>query len=329
MDRLVTTTPGLYPPPDWAERPRVPAAESPGFRVDAPEAAGYCGRYGRLRRELIGWQRDAGLDRIVEGQARWRDRLAHPLVVHDAVETGGTARYYDGCAYREPVVTGDLSYDGSMAATAAAALATVPVDRFQAVVPGPYTLADLAAGDRHELLAATGSFLAAEIEDFPSIGTLMMLEPGLVSSPPDDGTDARASEAIDGVASATDAPVVVHTYGGAFDEKVHAHLLDADVDAVGYDLVTDHDAALYTVNEYGTADDVALGVVDARGGVPPSATVRERVEWFVERTPVADFGTVYATASTELAGFPAATARAVLSTLGGVDGPHRDRDRDE
>ena len=103
------------------------------------------------------------------------------------------------------------------------------------------------------------------------------------------------------MANAVDADVVAHTYWGALDEKVYAHLLDADVDAVGFDFVANQEDTLYNINEYGATDDVALGLVNGQNTLMEEAdAIRERVEWVDEQTPGADFGKAYLTANTEL-----------------------------
>ncbi|UPM43134.1 5-methyltetrahydropteroyltriglutamate--homocysteine methyltransferase [Halocatena salina] len=320
MVNVVASTPGLFPLPDPA---KTELSDLKGHQksdlVDGDEGAAVSAVYDRVRAELIERQQTAGLDRIVEGQARWDDMLAHPLTVHDNVETGGIVRYYDNNNfYREPVVTGELTESGDMAADLASA---GDVDGLQAVVPGPYSLSELASdeyyGDDDEFLGAVAEFLSGEIESFPSVETLFVLEPSLVETPPGDGRDATASEAIDTVASAIDTDVVVHTYFGALPEKVHAHLLDADIDAVGYDFVTDHEDSLYNINEYGTKDDVALGVVDGQNTrVEEADTIRERIEWVQENTPGADFETVYATPNTGLFYLPMNRFEEKLDALG-------------
>ncbi len=304
MVNVVASTPGLFPLPD---RAKTELSDLKGHQksdlVDGDEGADVSAVYDRARTELIERQQAAGLDRIVEGQLRWDDMLAHPLTVHDNVETRGIVRYYDNNNfYREPVVTGELTESGDMAAD----LASVgSVDGLQAIVPGPYSLAELATdeyyGDSGEFLAAVADFLVGEIESFPAVDTLFVLEPSLVEAPPADGRNAAVSEAIDAVAGATDADVVVHTYFGALPEKVHAHLLDADIDAVGYDFVTDHEDSLYNINEYGTKDDIALGIVDGQNTrVEKAATIKDRIRWVQENTPAAEFETVYATANSGL-----------------------------
>lgn len=292
MNRIATTA-GLFPSPDAAD-PRCAV-------VDA--------------------QRAAGMDRIVEGQVGWTDGLAHPLSVHENVTGGEEAEYFGtGATYRRPVVTGELTFDGGMAADLAAVDAAA--ENLQAVVPGPYTLASLAAdehyGDFEELLAGVVSFLVGEVEAFPPHRTLLLLEPSLVATPPEDGEDARASDAVDAVADATDAAVVAHTARGAMTEKVHAHLLDADVDAVGYDFVAAPEANLSLVNEFGTKDDIALGFVAGEDPtVEPPETIRRRVEWLVEHTPpVIEFDRAYVTTNTELRSLPWETARRKLDALG-------------
>ena len=95
---------------------------------------------------------------------------------------------------------------------------------------------------------------------------------------------------------------MVQTYWGSLEEKVHAHLLDTDVDAIGYDFVSDHDGNATLIAEYGTKDDVALGLVDGQNTlIEDPETIVERVEWIEAQTPPSqDFETVYLTSNTEL-----------------------------
>ena len=326
MTDRISTTSGAYPLPDWAKED---LADLKGHQkhdlVDGDEGEDVTAVYEEARTEVIDRQRDAGLDLVVEGQLRWDDILAHPLAVHDNVETRGIVRYYDNNNfYRDPAVTGELTFDGDVAAELdAAAAVTDDTDSLQAVLPGPYSLADLATdeyyGDDADFLDAVADFLGGEIGAFPDVETLFLLEPSLVANPPGDGEDARASEAIDAVASAADAntDVVVQTYWGPLEEKVHAHLLDADFDAVGYDFVSDHEDNLYNINEYGTKDSVAAGVVDGQNTlVEDPEQIAERANWLEENTPATDFETVYLTPNTELFYLPYSTFQEKLAALG-------------
>ena len=305
MTEYVSTTPGLYPLPDWAKDDLSDLkGHQKGDLIGGDEGEEITAAYDDAREEVIERQDEAGLDRIVEGQLRWDDMLAHPLAVHDAVETRGIVRYYDNNNfYREPVVRDELGFSGDVADELESTAALTDGD-LQAVLPGPYSLADLATdeqyGDDAEFLAAIAEFLAGEVDAFPEHETLFLLEPSLVESAPGDGEDERASEAIDRVASATDADVVVQPYWGALEEKVYAHLLDADIDAVGFDFVANREDNLYNVQEYGATDDAALGLVDGQNTlVEDPEAIRERVDWVDERLPVTEFETVYLTTNTE------------------------------
>ena len=320
MTEIVSTTPGLYPLPDWAkdDLSRLKGHQK-GDLISGDEGAEITSVYEEARADVIESQRAAGLDRIVEGQLRWDDMLAHPLAVHDNVETRGIVRYYDNNNfYREPVVTGELTADSDVPDELDAADALIDGEDLQAVLPGPYSLSELATdeyyGDDAAFLDGVADFLAGEAEAFDA-ETLLLLEPSLVTDAPDEGEDERASEAIDAVASAADAEVVVQTYWGALEEKVHAHLLDADIDAVGYDFVTDHEQNRYNINEYGTKDSIALGLVDGQNTlVETPEEIRERIEWVADQT-ANDFETVYATANTELFYLPTNKFEAKLQAL--------------
>ena len=320
MTELVATTPGLYPLPDWAKGELSDLkGHQKGDLITGDEGPEIVDVYDRARAEVVDAQVGAGLDRVVEGQPRWDDVLAHPLTIHENVETGGIVRYYDNNNfYRDPQVQGELTPSGDVAAELAAV--DVDADALQAVLPGPYSLADLATddhyGDEADFLDAVADFLAGEVEAFPDHETLFLLEPSLVESPPGDDANERASDAIDRVAAATDADVVVHTYWGAVPEKTYAYLMDADVEAIGFDFVTETEDALYNINEYGTKDQVALGLVDGQNTLVESPeTIRDRVEWVDERTHT-DFERAYVTSNTELYYLPVNKFEEKLQALG-------------
>ncbi|QZX99548.1 5-methyltetrahydropteroyltriglutamate--homocysteine methyltransferase [Halobaculum rubrum] len=323
MTDIVATTPGLYPLPD---RAKDDLSDLKGHQkhdlIDGEEGGAVADAYDDVRAAFVADQRDAGLDRVVEGQGRWDDMLAHPLTVHANVETGGIVRYYDNNNfYRDPRVVGDLDASGDVAAELSAAADLLDNDVLQAVLPGPYTLADLATdehyGDEAEFLDAVGDFLAGEVEAFPAHETLFLLEPSYVTNAPGDDLNELASETIDRVAAATDADVVVQTYWEAFEETAYAHLMDADVDAVGFDFVAaDRDTNLEYVNELGTKADIALGLVDGQNTlVEDPETVAERVDWVRDQIPAQEFDTTYVTPNTETFYLPVNKHQAKLSVL--------------
>jgi 5-methyltetrahydropteroyltriglutamate--homocysteine methyltransferase len=326
MTEFVATTPSLFPLPDPAKSELADLkGHQKGDLISGDESEAVADVYDDARSTVVDEQLDAGLDRVVEGSLRWDDMLAHPLAVHDNVETGGIVRYYDNNNfYRDPRVTGELTASGDVAADLAAAADLLDDDDppLQAVLPGPYSLADLATdefyGDDREFLAAIAEFLAGEVESFPEHETLFLLDPSLVAAAPDDDLAGAVPEAIDTVAGATDADVVVATYFGALAEKTYAHLLDADVDALGLDVVAaDREQTVYNAVEYGITDDVALGVADGQNTLVESPeTLRERATWFTEQVPATDFQRVYLSTNTEPFYLPVNKHRAKLDAVG-------------
>ncbi len=90
------------------------------------------------------------------------------------------------------------------------------------------------------------------------------------------------------------------SYWGALEEKMYAHLLDADIDAVGFDFVENQDENLYNIQEYGATDDISLGLADGQSTLVEDAeAIRDRVDWVYDQLPTAEFETVYLTTNTE------------------------------
>ena len=325
MTERVAATPGLYPLPDWAKETLSDLkGHQKGDLLSGDESEAIVEQYDEVRAEYVDDQSDAGLDRVVEGQGRWDDMIAHPLTVHDAVETGGIVRYYDNNNfYRDPRVVDDLDFSGDVARELEAATELIDGDApLAATLPGPYSLADLATdehyGDDAEFQAAIAEFLADEVEAFPAHETLFLLEPSLVTNPPAEGAESAATDAVATVADATDADVVVQTSYGALGEKLYAHLVDeAGADALGLDLIAgDRDDTVYNVQEFGSTDSLALGLVDGQNTlVEEPETVAERVEWFESQIPAEGFDRTYLTPNTELFYLPANKYRAKLNAL--------------
>ena len=75
----IATTPGLFPLPDDAKEALSDRkGHQKGDLVSGDESADVSAVYDDVREDLVALQQDAGLDRIVEGQARWDDMLAWP-----------------------------------------------------------------------------------------------------------------------------------------------------------------------------------------------------------------------------------------------------------
>ncbi|WP_048067055.1 5-methyltetrahydropteroyltriglutamate--homocysteine methyltransferase [Haloquadratum walsbyi] len=341
MSEYVATSPGLFPLPDWA---KSELSDLKGHQkedlITGDESSEVRGVYDTSRTEAVETQFEMGFDRIVGGQHRWDDMLAHPLTIHDNVETGGIIRYYDNNNfYRDPRVTGELTPTGDIADELAATAETLTEinannesnsdfpggdTALQAVLPGPYSLADLATNnyypDEATFLSAIGELLTKEAAALPSHETLFLLEPSLVTAAPNDDIAPLVSETISNIADATESEVIVYTYFGALDEKTYAYLMDASVSALGFDIVAgEREQTLYNVTEYGVTTDIALGVADGQNTlVQSSETLAERASWFQNQVPSTEFDTVYLTTSAEPFYLPVNKHREKLTALAGA-----------
>ncbi|MFB6104441.1 MAG: 5-methyltetrahydropteroyltriglutamate--homocysteine methyltransferase [Halobacteriaceae archaeon] len=272
--------------------------------------------------DAVAIQRRAGLDAVVDGQLQWTGGLAHPLAAATGVTPGEPVHSIPGAETApRPVIHGPLDA-ATVLATEVRALST-QTDRPVMVVPGPYTLATIADdrhyGDTADRLEAVAALLAAEIAATPPVETVLVHEPHLATTPPSGEVAGRVPTALDTALAPTDARSIVVPYGAVLTDRVHAHVLDADIDVLGYDLLADHTRVTDLIAEYGTTDAVALCVLDPRQPVPSADTLTQRVRWVRDRVPeVVPIEEAVLCPTRGLNGVDADRLASVLSRLGRV-----------
>lgn len=288
MVRVVTTTAGFFP----------------GWSRGGPP-------------DVLSLQRQAGLDRLVTGQQDWVGWLAEPLRRQPAVsrvpavETGDDTQpgYVRTGAFQS---TGILSpeIDGRM-------------DRFQVVLPGPYTLStmldDRRARDDGESVADIVRWLRHEIDECPAHRSVLILEPALVKQPPPSDIVEILPNQLDRLVKPLSDPVV-YPWGGSVSPKTYAYLMDANLHAIGYDIIADSPGAIELIAEFGSPDAVALGCLDAIAGIGMSAPIiTERLETIRSRSRMAAVDHLYVLPNRPLATLPVGTIQPLLEELGAVD----------
>ena len=280
MTDVVTTTAGFFPDPPTAQ-------------TDA----------------TISLQQELGFDRIIAHQVNWTHGLLEPLALHSSCNTA--EKQYPGriTVDTEFTETGLLDDNVPLAS-----------DTRMLCIPDPYTLLDCCAGSyfatETECLAAITDYLYREVAQAPPHATLMMVSPAIVDNPPSDGMDERCSNAIDRIASASSNEVIFAGFGDGYTDKVHAHLLDARIDALGYDMITSKETSRELITEYGSTADIALGVVDATTGIGKATSVlQEGISSFINGFGVQEFTTVYAMPAGPLDTLPWKALTPLLSPL--------------
>lgn len=326
MSELETyvTTNGLFPLPDGVKHElRSVKGRQKDDLIDGSEDESIHDIYADARETVFHWQEEAGLDRIVDGQLRWDDMLAHPLAIHESVTIGGLRRYYDNNNfYREITVTDPLTANGDIRTDIDAATDHVPFTDYHAIVPGPISLADLATdeyyGTAEELLEGVAGFLADEIRSFSDIEMLTILEPSLVEErlehPPE-----QACAAIDRLATAAQEAgireTLIHSYWGVPSEETYREVLSIKGVGVGLDLVSARDEALGLLESFGSPSTVALGVVNGQNTrVESVAEIEGAVSEVVSATGAIE--RAYLVPNTEGFYLPTNRFREKLATLG-------------
>lgn len=233
-------------------------------------------------------QRAAGIQVVVDGQLGWEYGLASPVLAAGGVTAGDPVTTIQGASTApRPIVKGPVTADTTTSSPFQ--FGASHGDSSAVIVPGPYTAAAMVE-DRYydtesELLAAMAHLLATELESGTDPDTVIVHEPRLATDPPTTG-QAAIPDALDTVVDATDATVALIPYGGVLTDRVHAHVLDADIDVLGYDFIADHDQALELIAEYGTTDGIAICGLDVTTrGVPTTLTLEERIDWVSDRIP--------------------------------------------
>ncbi len=267
MVSIFSTTLGLYPLPDWvkSELSELKGHQREGL-ISGNENPLINSIYDSAREFIIGEQQNAGLDLIVEGQLRWDDMLAHPLIVHESVETRGLVRYYDNNNfYRDVVVKGELTVNGDIGNELKKTKDLIEFPH--AIIPGIYTLSKLATdeyyGSDEKFIEAIGNFLAHEINQFPDFEYLTMLEPSLAFDPPEKNQIKIISEILDKINSEVNGEIIIQTYWGSIGEQMYGEILDLDI-GIGYDFVNASEKNIDLMNEFGTPKTVTLGAVDGQ-----------------------------------------------------------------
>lgn len=321
MTEYRATTLGLFPLPDWGkdELSSLKGHQKHDL-IGSNESEELTEVYDSLRTEVIETQQNADLSYIVEGQLRWDDMLAHPLTIHENVETRGLLRYYDNNNfYREPVVTGPLTPSGDLAKDLEKA--TENTNSLQAIIPGPYSLADLATdeylNDREEFIAEIAGYLVSELRECPPVESMAIIEPSLVTSPPDREEYAVIASLIADVASAVEADVILQSYWGVLAGGLYEELLTTSITGVGFDWVTAADESKELLSEYGVPETVSIGVVDGQNTLVESPEdIQEELAWFDDTTGIDRPETIVITPNTELFYLPVSKFEAKLESLG-------------
>jgi 5-methyltetrahydropteroyltriglutamate--homocysteine methyltransferase len=266
--------------------------------------------------EVIAEQIEAGVDIVTDGQIRWDDDQTYIPRHMKGVEIGGLQRYLDtNTYYRQPEIVGEVSLDAPVTVRDyefAAENSSRPV---KAIVPGPYTLAELSLdkqyNDREKLAMAFAWALRTEVEGLAAAGAAMIQINDPMAVVHKDGA-AVAAKALTALLDGVDAETGVYTwFAGAYG--VLPRLLETPADVIGLDFNWE------ALKDVRFEKKLGFGIVDGRNTrLESEDEVAEAIERVSEFVPPER---LYVNPSCNLEYLPRETALEKLKRM--VEGAHR------
>lgn len=220
-------------------------------------------------REAVELQRGAGFNLLSDGLLNWQD-LFRPLVeAWGGLTLGGLTRWYDNNTFfRQPAITSSLE-PGPLPREYLRVDLIPRGARVKAVLPGPYTIYDLAE-DRHyanpvEAVPDLGKCLRRVCDGLRELGCahVQFSEPSLLEHPPSQDILETVRQAYETLRGADGMEISLQLYFASVQPQL-GEILNFPVDILGLDLYEEDLGRLVDVD----FDKIlACGCIDARNSL--------------------------------------------------------------
>lgn len=223
--------------------------------------------YQDYTKEVIREQEEAGLDVVTDGQLRWYDPLSHFAKGIEGCEVNGLLRYFDtNFYYRQPVVKGDLRWDGPILKDEFLSAKNFTDKVLKPVVTGPYTLAKNSInqnyGDFSDLVSDFAEAISEEVKELAEAGAeeIQINDPAILKNPDDFDVFTNAVEEISKVGG--DVQLDLYFYFGD-STPLYEELQTLPVDMLGLDF-TYSPGLPEKIRQEGFDKILGMGLIDAR-----------------------------------------------------------------
>jgi len=269
-----------------------------------------------ITRAVIKEQEAAGLELLTDGQIRWED-LVTPLAKRiQGFEINGLTRWYNNNVYyRRPILHTKPIWKRPALVESYRFAAGCTKKPVKAILPGPYTFADLTE-DRHfksqrKLVMALAEIVNQEALALAAAGApfIQFDEPSLVFGKPN---IKLAIEALNAATRGVKAKTAVYTYFGSLNGMLPV-LSRANVDVIGVDVVSEP-KALASLRNAKITKELAVGCLDARNTKLESVKDLHAIFRAVKKLVPA--GRLYVNPNCGLEFLPHPQAQAKLTRLG-------------
>lgn len=258
MTKLLTTTVGSFPKPDYLRKARSLYSRE---KISADELHEL---ELKATREVIAMQTDLGLDILVHGEMERGDMTTYFAERLDGMAVSGLVRSYGNRYYRKPVAKGPISRREPMTVEMfkyAQSLTDKPV---KGMLTGPYTMCDWSFNEyypnRREMVLAFAEVLRDEVKDLQDAGAkyIQIDEPALSTRPEEIEV---AIEAMGIVTAGITAKTISHICYGDF-ATIYPRLLDLPVDQLDLEFANSDYTNLDVFKKPKFTKEVAVGVLD-------------------------------------------------------------------
>ncbi len=258
--RLLTTTVGSFPKPDYLQRARSQFAAG---KLSAEELEDL---ERKATREVIALQEDIGLDILVDGEMARGDMVAFFAEHLPGMEIGGLVRSYGNRYYHKPVVKSKVRWEAPITLDMwryAQSLTTKPV---KGVLTGPYTMVEWSFlegyDDFREAVLDMARAVHQEAVELDRAGApfIQVDEPALSTRLQDIELAIEAMGIVtEGLQATTGTHICYGDFPAAYPRFLDLPVKQFDLEMAnrGYDL-----AELFKTRGFSDTKEIAWGVVD-------------------------------------------------------------------
>jgi len=277
MTKIIPTTIGGYPRPDWFKEYLKNLG---GLQKGGKDEIGRT-EYRKALTEILDEQKNSGIKLFTDGQLAWQDFLCHLCTRMEGFEMTGLIRYFDNNVYyRMPKVVSKLKAEKPIILEEFKVAHEIQPE-IKAVL-SCFTLAELSKNEfyknKKEFVMDVAGIMNQEAKKLADAGAgyIQIDEPSLLYASKEDLKTAK--EAVDMIRKGVKAKFFLATYFKSA-ENIFPEILDFNVDVLGLDFVEGYDKNLELLREYKPEKEIQAGIVDGRNTkIENPKDVKRRIE---------------------------------------------------
>jgi 5-methyltetrahydropteroyltriglutamate--homocysteine methyltransferase len=280
---LPVTSVGSFPKPDWLMSSRN------DFKKKNIDRARLLELEKKATDEWIGYQENAGIDILVDGEMYRGDMVAYFAEQMPGFNKGGLVRSYGNRYYYKPIIVDEIKWLGPITVSWWRYAQSKTKKLVKGMLTGPYTIMDWSFNehyaDRRSAALALAGCIRQEVEALIDAGCkIIQIDEPAVSVRPDE-IDI-AIETMRAVTEGQNAYFITHICYGAF-EKIYPKMLEIPVDNFDLELSNSNLDMLELFRKFPFTKDISFGVVDVHNHeIEDIELIKARIKQALEYIPL-------------------------------------------